>query len=740
MLEQHGEKLDGELGGKPKPRVEVMCVNGHTFAPTKDDIKTTESGKSPIAFCPVCGGVARVTKANLGKLFAFKRNDTRAFHATVKSIRNAQLNVAAAVNAGPVATPAAGQGGAAPDLSRGDPGSVIQVTRDPEFTAQREVVDGPEGKVTRYRVRQPEDEDDEDDDGDDEEYDDEEGDEEDDEEEVDEPRKPRRRRSLTVRKPSQADLDALDDQAELERERADREERVRRGKELITARRARMPVVEDEAEFDPNQTLKEIVAESGLDEYTLERVYDYIDMQPDGWQPAAIQGILQMYIAPQAAQRLASRYQAEIYKETKRRDREQQALSLIGNPAGNLRMPGGGTRNSPPFGYPPLGQGNQPGAAMFAQPSGSPPYPLGVPGAPNQVPQDPRFRFDPNEIFRTQRRKDGMSPDEVKNYVDAVLTREREAQMVQQREDSMRREIESLRTQMVQMIQTSAQKPQTSSPMDEVQKQYVAGLQAQVNMLMQYLLQAAQQGGKVDLTGLQNEIRDLKKSAEQSVTGLGGIGGSTGLRDLVELQKLSNDINVAKLEFQESLQSKQFTKDLVEGALQQIGQTIASVYTAKGTGMPIGAPVPPARAQPLSPPSMAVPPTPSPPAPVPAPQKAETVVEEVSPKTYSVKAQAKGGKMDIPCPVAGCDGVISASPGDMRVVCPKNASHVFTLEPPQDVVDAIRKKEAPPHPTVQEEKPIEQLVESVLAGGGSVSDKPVVPPTEAHKKTYGGVL
>ena len=146
--------------------------------------------------------------------------------------------------------------------------------------------------------------------------------------------------------------------------------------------------------------------------------------------------------------------------------------------------------------------------------------------------------------------------------------------------------------------------------------------------------------------------------------------------------------------------------------------------------------------RPSAPPSQVAPPSPLvSPAPTSQP---EVTVEEVSPKTYSVKAHAKDGKMQIPCPVAGCGGMISASPEDTRVVCPKDSMHVFTLEPPQDVVDAITRRKTEEQitsdkPTVYE-KPTEALVESVLAGGGSDLNRTVVPPTETHKKTYSGVL
>ena len=61
-------------------------------------------------------------------------------------------------------------------------------------------------------------------------------------------------------------------------------------------------------------------------------------MQPDGWQPQAIQGILQMYMSPAAAVKISQRYQAELYKEEKRRERERMMMSYMGDPSGNMRL------------------------------------------------------------------------------------------------------------------------------------------------------------------------------------------------------------------------------------------------------------------------------------------------------------------------------------------------------------------------------------------------------------------
>jgi len=725
----HGEKLDGELAGPSKPRVEVLCVNDHPFAITKDDLRTTETGKSAIAFCPACGGVARVTKANVGKLYGFKRNDTKAFLATLKAIRSAQLNV----SPGGINQPSS-VSTTAPDLSRGEnPVVIVKEGVNKEYIANEEIVDGPGGRVTRYRVR-GEDLDDGDDEGDEDEDNDEYEDDDDDEYEPSRgrrrPRRLQRRQRRTIERPKpipEEDLEELDVESERERERREQRERVRKGKELIDKRSRRMPIIQEDVEFDSNRTLKEIVAESGLDDYTLERIFDYIDMQPDGWQPAAIQGVLQMYMPQVAAQRLASRYQAEISKETKRRDREQQALSLIGNPAGNIRLSGGAAMNQPPMGYPSLNERSPMGAPLFAQGNSSQIDQSGFP-------QDPRAYIQRGDNpyvglnLSSQRARGAASMGEVREYVDSILARERESmarerEMIaaQRREEEFRREIAELR----QKVDHPPAPP--AGGMDELQKLYVQSLQKQVDRLMEHALV----GGKTDLTGLIAEIRDLKKSTDQPIPGISGVPSTAALKDLVELQKLSNDINVAKLDFQESMESKKFTKDLVEGALQQIGQTIATVYTARSGGaggISSGSPMSPtSTVVPMPPPST----PPAPPASLPTPAS----VEEVAPKTYNVKAQAKEGKMQIPCPL--CGGVMSASPGDAQVTCPNNPAHKFGLEPPKDVVEALTKPvekltESAP------EKPTDALVESII--GERKPGKLVVPPSEDLLKTYGGVM
>ena len=79
----------------------------------------------------------------------------------------------------------------------------------------------------------------------------------------------------------------------------------------------------DDEEFDPNEILMELIEESGLDKATVDRIADYVYMQPTGWQPAAIKGILEMYISPASANKIAMRYSAEIMKEEKKRERER---------------------------------------------------------------------------------------------------------------------------------------------------------------------------------------------------------------------------------------------------------------------------------------------------------------------------------------------------------------------------------------------------------------------------------
>ena len=45
-------------------------------------------------------------------------------------------------------------------------------------------------------------------------------------------------------------------------------------------------------------------------------------------------GILQMYMSPAAAVKISQRYQAELYKEEKRRERERMMMSYIGSSIG----------------------------------------------------------------------------------------------------------------------------------------------------------------------------------------------------------------------------------------------------------------------------------------------------------------------------------------------------------------------------------------------------------------------
>ncbi len=688
---QVGHELDAALAGMDKKSIEVHCVNNHPFKITEADLKTTETGKSAIAFCPVCGGVARVNKGPLGKLMGFKRADTTAYYASLKKIRSRQMKELGAeptavktVVGGSLIDPngvasVAGPAVKTPDLSRGGP---IVIEEDKDFEDEDE------------------DDDDEDDD-EDEEYEAEMEDAEDEEEPAkkrfrvkqrEESRRQVPRKATPQRRLIKRTKPRRYEEEEMEEEEEEEEYEPRRG----TVRRGS---IMDEEDIDPNEVLKDIIEEAGFDESTLSRLFDYIDLQPDGWQPAAIQGMLQMYIPPMMATRIASRYQAELYKITKKREMQQQAMAYIGHPTGNMRLQPG-TPNIPPI-MNPLQNQYGPGAQQF-----NPQNPMGFNQQnPNpwqqQQPYPQQAQYPPQPpIFRSR----GVSTEEVREIVNETVGRELRAvrEMFQQqmaaqeqkkKEDALLDEIRRLREQSAQ--------PQHKNEPDYYVKQQGDLL----NTLMAHILTGKKEGTDVSpliINELRNLRDDLKKGEEA-----GGLPHPSQLQGYIELQRLTNEMNLARSEFDEKRESRQSNKDLIENALGKVGEIAAQLYMASveqakanaaataaaaGAGAAAGAVAAEAITAPQEKPLQQL----EAQKPKESEPEAATVVKKED-KVFNVSAARTADLIKMQCPVEGCGGEIICTPQATRVICSKNAKHVFELEP-----NVPEKKEEVPTATTPE--------------------------------------
>ena len=78
MNDTVGEEIDTAGDSMLKTK----CIKGHKFAVPRDKIQTSSSGKSFIAMCPKCNGVARLRREDVLKLFGVNPRD----HAAVAKL------------------------------------------------------------------------------------------------------------------------------------------------------------------------------------------------------------------------------------------------------------------------------------------------------------------------------------------------------------------------------------------------------------------------------------------------------------------------------------------------------------------------------------------------------------------------------------------------------------------------------------------------------------------------------
>ena len=459
------DRLDEEID----KTIKTKCIKGHKFNVQREKIQTSSTGKSFVTLCPKCNGVARLRKNEVYELFGVNPRDHVAVGKLYESlaIGNTPIQgqtssmpptVNGSIDGSPVVTTEKDSGDEDADEETDadfeddeddEDEEEIDANPDDEYTAVVEEAHDVTGKgkpIRRFRVLD-EDTDDED------------------EEDIDQtvktpvkiPKKPNKPDrpdipDIPVQKSRrQVDYDGEDDEMEDDVETHRRNSRKR---DRIRAR----TVVEDDYKFDPNDVLKDLIEESGLDENTLGRIFDYIDMQPDGWQPAGVQGVLQMYLSPASAQKIATRYQAEIYKEEKRRERERSMMNLVGNPSGNMRL----FQNDPGMNFSPINT------------------PLRNPGGYNRMnPQyNPNMGFDggymsnngdmfPPQASQMQYRVPppppaarGLSSFEVERMIDAkldgVVDRLAKAMEGSKREDIIAQEAKEMRMMVMEMLKNNA--------------------------------------------------------------------------------------------------------------------------------------------------------------------------------------------------------------------------------------------------------------------------------------------
>ena len=434
------EKLDDDID----KTISTKCIKGHKFKVPKEKITTSSTGKSFVTLCPKCNSVARLRREDVFGLYGINPRD-----------HIAMGNLYASLSAGK--TPAQGETTLLPPQITEEPprGSPVPFVGDndlgddededeedefeddddgddddPEYTAEVETVPDITGKkktVQRFRVA-PED-DEEDDDG---EY-----------ERSKTPVKSAKKAQKPVKKarrPVKRDEEEEDEEMEEEEEEQPRRRGTVRSMKNI-----------EEDEFDPNEVLMDLIEESGLDNNTIDRIADYVYMQPDGWQPAAIQGVLAMYLTPSASQKIAQRYQAELYKEEKRREKERAMMNLMGGVSGNMRLfdRNAGVNTSPLFqqqGFPqqPFPQ-QQDSRNSHSRSSRFPQQPF-----PQQFPPD-TYRAPPAPrgvtVYETEKLIDAKLDAKFKELTDVLVGSKREEAAAQEAREMRNLVFELLKNQ-----------------------------------------------------------------------------------------------------------------------------------------------------------------------------------------------------------------------------------------------------------------------------------------------------
>ena len=688
--------LEDQMDKTEESVISTKCITGHKFKVPKEKIQASSSGKSFVTLCPKCNKVARLRKEEVFQLFGINPRDHVAVGNLFASLTNqsTQPVVSGVPTNGASFQDTVSAGGAKfqkskpiveedeiddeDDLDDEEDDDEDQEDEededDKEYTAQVETAPDVTGKkktVQRFRT-----------------VSDEEDDEADDEEDE------RERTPVKAKKPAKKtrtrrvrDVVSSDEEEDEE----DEEPEDRRSRKT-----ARKSIDEDEP-MDPNDILKDVIDESGIDDVSRDHIFDYIDLQPDGWQPSAIQGVIEMYVSPASARKISQRYQAELYREQKRREREQRLLNMMGAPSGNIRLDDNRGMGVPPFNNP-VGRGNPPiGAPFMNAPRmdqygrdqyGNDPYGDG------QY-RDPRAYNDPRmvPVSVPMRQAPSVSPMQVKQMITEEMTTQFEklqnALTQTKREDALQNEIAQMRALMFDVIKSKATE-QNAPPQQKQTDPLLASLltnQSDLNKTL--LMNTLDKSNKEDPMQkiLLQELMELKK-----VRSAPPLTHTTEeLTQRIQLQKLANDLELAQAEFRDKAEGRVFARDLAGQALTKIGESFATAYLESQRTAAMQAAQ--SQSMGLTPPPVAqiVPPEPvvaesaqksAPQIDASAqPRVSTSQLDEREAEKYHVKGVTQeDGSITIPCPTCGSD--IIARPGDTRVVCNMCGS-AFTAGSPQ---------------------------------------------------------
>ena len=682
-------ELEDQMDNAGLTVISTKCINGHKFQVPREKIQTSSSGKSFVTLCPKCNKVARLRKEEVYALFGVNPRDPVAIgglFSTLSSQSHAPAPTTGIVvpKNGMTLQDAFGANGSGKisfprdeeDEDGGDEededgeeeeDEEIESDEDTEYTAQVETtgdISGRKKNVRRFRVVS--DESDDEDDG---------------EEELQKtPVKAKKQNAkkavrTRVRNVVTQDDDDEDDEYEDEED----EKPVKRS-------RKPSPLLEEDEPSDPNDILKDVIEESGMDEPSVARIFDYIDLQPDGWQPAAIQGMLQMYISPAAAAKIAQRYQAALYIEQKKRERERNLMNFVGNPAGNMRLHEMGGTNIPPFNNP-LTRGNPGMGVPMGNPMGNQMGGYQPPTGEPFYPQDPRFGGQPqygqpqyqNMPFQQAPQRRAPSAFEVKQMIAEEL--ESKFEKLQQtltqskREDALQDEIKQMRALVFDVLRQPKQDPGAQTPGKQTDPLMVSLLtnQAELNKtLISHAITKPQEDPMQKM--LMQEIMNLKNSKSAP-----RLNTSEELTQRIQLQKLANEMELSQSEFKDKSEGRQFARDLASQALSRIGESVANAYmesqriaAMQAQSQPVGLTPPPAAEMAPSG-QVTVEKTQEPAQPVASKQTGEKdahppVLTETEVDKYHVRGTPMDdGSLALPCPV--CGSSITAHPGDTSVVC-----------------------------------------------------------------------
>jgi uncharacterized Zn finger protein (UPF0148 family) len=592
-----GEEIDGDID----KTISTRCIKGHKFQVPKEKIQTSSTGKSFVTLCPKCNGVARLKKDEVYGLFGVNPRDHIAVGNLFSSLAIGNVprtgetsavppTVSADVPGTPVSADPSDDDDPEIDESGDDDGDDSDADEDDEddedddededddteYTAVVETTPDITGKkktVKRFRVLSDEDEPE----------DDSEEDDPRDRTPIQSPKKVRQPVKKTRGKVSRRDYEEEDMD----------EEEPQRSRKRSAHRRS--PTVLEEDVFDPNEVLKDLIEESGLDENTVGRIFDYIDMQPDGWQPAAAQGVLQLYLSPASAQKISQRYQAEIYKEDKKRTREQQMMNLIGTPSGNMRLNDTSAgMNLPPMNAPLQQQGfinpgMNPQRASFPPQGGYGAGGFQQPGFHQFPPQgavDPYApRRDPDGYgmgYRANQPR-GVSAYEVERLIDSkldgVVEKLAKAMGETKREDAIATEAKELRMMMMEMMKERMSSAVSPSTQPQQNPQVAMMMQNQSDLLGKLLTHTLEK--KKDDDPMNNPVMKiiLQEVLSKKPTSAPPLANtSEELSQRIQLQRLANDLEISQAEFKDKQEGRAFTRDLAGQALSKIGESVAAAY------------------------------------------------------------------------------------------------------------------------------------------------------------------